>query len=120
MQQITVNKDELITILKENRINHQKLYDDAVVGYHEEVIEKLTEALDNAEAGSEYITNLKLSKPEHHIKDYDKIIGMLELSNESEIVLLPHEYDQYVADEWSWAGMTNSINTMYASKMSIK
>ena len=41
MQQITVNKDELITILKENRINHQKLYDDAVVGYHEEVIEKL-------------------------------------------------------------------------------
>ena len=117
MQQITVNKDELIAIVKKNRVEHQKLYEEAVLGYHVEVCDKLEDALREASCGEKYTTNLNMSKPEHHIKDYDKIIGMLELSNESDIILLPHEYDQYVADEWHWAGMTNTINAMYASKI---
>lgn len=120
MHTINVDKSDLIEILKENKTKHEELYDEAVIGYHEEVVEKLSVALDKAEAGEEYVTNLKMTKPEHHLKDYNRIIGMLELATETEIELNPNEYDQYVNDEWSWAGMTNSINAMYASKVSYK
>lgn len=117
MQQITVDKSELITVVKKNRTIHEELYNEAVEGYHMDVRERLEEALRLASCNEEYITNLNMSKPQSHVKDYDKIIGMLELSNETDIVLLPHEYDMYVEDEWSWAGMSNSINTMYAGKL---
>ena len=117
MHNINVNKGTLVGILKDNRKKHKELYNEAVLGYHIEVCEKLEDALRKASCGEEYITNLSMTKPEHHIKDYDRVIGMLELATETEIELNSGEYDQYVNDEWHWAGMTNSINTMYAAKM---
>jgi len=118
MHSINVNKDELLTILKENRSQHQHLYVEAVNGFHEEVRERLEEALRLASSDEKYITNLDLTSPQSHIKDYDRVIGMLELATETEIELNNNEYDQYVNDEWHWAGVSNSINMMYASKMS--
>lgn len=117
MHSINVNKDTLIGILKDNRKKHEELYDEAILGYHAEVREKLEDALRKASCGEEYITNLAMSQPQHQLKDYNRVIGMLELATETEIELTPNEYDQYVNDEWHWAGMTNSINTMYAAKM---
>ena len=120
MNSIKVDKSALITILKENRTTHEELYNEAVDGYHMDVCERLEEALRLASCNEKYITNLDMSRPQSHVKDYDKIIGMLELSNETEVELQSHEYDQYVDDEWHWASASNSINTMYANKMSIK
>jgi len=116
MHSINVDKNELIKILKENKDKHEKLYDEAVIGYRAEVCEKLEDALRKASCGEKYITNLEMSVPQHYLKDYDRIIGMLELATEKEIELNSGEYDQYVNDEWHWAGTTKSINTMYASK----
>jgi len=120
MHSINVDKNELIKILKENKTKHEELYNEAILGYHAEVREKLEDALRKASCGEKYITNLDMSVPQHNIKDYDRIIGMLELATETEIELNSGEYDQYVNDEWHWAGMTNSINNMYASKMLTK
>lgn len=117
MHNINVNKDTLIDILKDNRKKHEELYDEAVQGYHIEVCEKLEDALRRASCGEKYITNLEMSKPVHNLKDYNRVIGMLELATETEIELNSNEYDQYVNDEWHWTGMTNSINSIYAAKM---
>jgi len=118
MYNIDINKDELLAIVKKNKTKHQELYDMAVEGYKEEVKEKLEEALQLASSGEKYITDLNLSEPQSHIKEYDRVIGMLELSTSTEVTLDTNQYDQYVDDQWHWAGQTRSINTMYANKMS--
>jgi hypothetical protein len=51
-----------------------------------------------------------LQRPTSHIKEYDRVLDMLEASLDEEFELSDKEFSQYVRDEWSWK--TDFITTV--------
>jgi len=116
MNNIQVDKTELIGILEDNLKKHTTEYDEAIAGYHAEVVTRLTNALEKAKAGDEYIVNMALVQPQTFEKDYKTIIGMLNLDTVDLVELTEHEYKQYVLDEWHWSSSAKMLNSVYLSK----
>lgn len=113
MDQIRVNKSELLKIMKANLASHYDQFIKAQEGYRGLVVHKLDEALRDARTGREIRTHISLVAPEDHTKDYQCVIGMLELSLDDEINLGQREYAQYVDDEWGWKEEFVRTSTMY-------
>ncbi len=108
----TVNKAKLLEILKANREKHLTNYKAAVVAFKEKAQQELTRQLDNIKEGRKFDLTFALPRPVNYTKQYDKIIGIFELSNETERKITEQEYTQYVLDEWNWQA------TFYANSMS--
>ena len=102
MYTVKVERGKLLNILKENREKHRAIYKETLDGYQKEVIRHLQFALDQALAGEKFITNIKLIAPKDYTENYNRIIGMLELSIEDMVEIDDTEYRQYILDEWTW------------------
>lgn len=48
------------------------------------------------------LNGLNILAPEDHTDEYDKAIGMLEMSVDDTVLITHDEYRQYVLDEWFW------------------
>ena len=116
MQNIKVDKTKLIDILKNNLKTHTDEYNEALDGYHAEVTKCLTEALNKAIDGVEYVTHIRLDKPLTNTESYETVIGMLELDTSEIIELNEHEYRQYVQDNWDWSRNAKLVNSTYLGK----
>lgn len=103
MDTVNVNRLSLLEILRTNRDSHKKDYDVALTKYRYVATEKMKENLALAESGGEIKTHLDVRIPESHLDDYDRIIGMLELSVDETIPLTWQQYNTYVRDEWTWS-----------------
>lgn len=103
---VTVQKDELLTVLRKNRDNHRETFLKAQAGYRSAVEAALTQALDGICGGQSIAANLQrvttLLPPSEHTKDYDRVIRMLEMSTAKEITVSESQFTQYVLDDWSW------------------
>lgn len=99
---IRVNKKELIDKISVNRDGHRAVFEEALEGFHAAVIEKLNAALKDAKAGKRYKTYFDLPEPQDHTNDYDRVILMLEMSQDDEILLDERQFAQYVQDDWGW------------------
>lgn len=97
--EVRIKRDELIEKLKENRDSHAQLYKDAMEGYFVDTEKKLTKKLAELKAGK-VLSSISFSIPRDHTKEYDRLIKMLEMSQDVELVLSSHEFNQYVLDEW--------------------
>lgn len=108
MRTVNIPWQKLLDIVKANREKHMTEWADAVRGWTTETAERLAEealifqdAVDN-----NFPLCIELSgferKPVDHIKEYDRLIKMIELTDEEHIELNEHEFDQYVNDEWAW------------------
>lgn len=108
------NKAEVLKIVKENRKRHEKNYKAAVKIYQKEIVAEVKKIYDNArkekrvKCGHIYINT---TEPEQHLKDYDEVIEMLEMSTGDEIELNRENYRQFIKDEWKWSSSYQS-NTM--------
>lgn len=110
---ITVKKDKLLDELKKNRTVHADELQQAVAGYHKAVIDELAKMLGDAREGKEYRKVVNLAEPEDHLKDYDRVIRMLEMSVNDEIQVTETEFSQYVLDEWGWKGRFIATSSAY-------
>lgn len=110
-----VRKDELLTILKENRTNHKATFDKAVKYYGEELLRLLEQKLEEVKAGRKIAHALNLPVPEEHTGDYDRVIRMLEMSLDEELEMDEHQFDQYVNDIWDWQRSWASNTTAYTA-----
>lgn len=105
---------DLIEKIKTNREQHLLDYNKAIVGWRTEFAEtmfkhaKVCEGLADkvkSDANEDTIVypSIKLPiKPENHVKDYDRIIARLEMSQDDSIYLKHGDFDKYVLDEWRW------------------
>jgi len=119
MREVTVKKDKLLEILKTNRKTHMEDYIAAEKGYYEELVERHEAALVIAKQGPECDTpvpNIHLQSPTDHTPEYDKIIGMLEMDIDDEVVLREDEYSSFVDNDWDWKRNWDVSNTMYMQK----
>jgi hypothetical protein len=141
LQKIKVSKSELLTIVKENKQNHDEIYEAAEKGYWvdaEEHLKKLQkESLSvmkknyqksvkdlkkqvNKELRlveqkkREGFVYLRKPFPENHSDDYQGTIRRLELCVEPEVELENTEFDCYVRNKWQWKTSFLATNSSYA------
>jgi len=114
MDKITVNKNKLIEIIKNNRSRHIEEYKESWIGYkssYELYLKKLSihiqRELDSVRKNL-YTTGVNLDfyfkdpEPVSHEEDYNSIISMLELHSEDTVELSFKDHELYVRDNWAW------------------
>ncbi len=116
MNSVKVKRTELLTRIKNNRDAHRELFLKAQEGYREAMIEELDRMLKDAKEGRAIRRSVSMMEPQDHTKDYDRVIDMLEMSQDEIVEIQEHEFDQYVRDNWSWKALADTTNAMYAAR----
>lgn len=115
MQDISVDKAELLKILKENRAKHMKVYKDARAGYIRARMKEAQDWLELLDAGKLAPSATSHHRPEKHADDYDGVISMLEMDKGTTFRMDEHTYRMLVMDQWNWRGRTIARFSEYAA-----
>jgi hypothetical protein len=130
---MSFKKEEVIEILRENRAEHQKIYDEAIEGYRKKLVEALDKAIKMIEEKRDELEEKRLPKP--HLKDwplnglnvpgnslneYDTVLEMLQLTPDETIVLDQDQYNCYMKDNWHWMKDFLMSNSAYSSSAVMK
>ena len=115
---ITVKKNELLTVLLKNKSQHYDECNIAKKGYKLILIKKLVSLLQRAKRGrihtNEVVMELHtLQEPESHIKDYDRVIKMIQMCTKDELIVTEQEFQKYVMDDWEWKERFTTTNSAY-------
>lgn len=113
MNIVTVKRGQLLSILKENREKHREIFLKAIDGYRKHAIEHLSSMLQDAKDGKRIRRSLELPVPMDQTPEYDRVIGMLNMSIDDQITLSSNEFACYVQDDWSWKEQFTHSNTRY-------
>lgn len=114
MNDVKVNRIELLDVVKKNRDNHRKIFEEAVVGYREQAIKELGAHLKEARAGGRIRRTVTLVQPIDQTIEYDRAIKMLEMSVDDTVTLDEHTFQCLVMDDWGWKKTFLSANAMYS------
>jgi hypothetical protein len=117
MKEVTVNKQELLTILRQNRADHRAIFEEALDGFARTAERLLQQRLDLLRAGQRRTVQVILPVPEDHTTDYDRAIKMVEMSVGDTLTLAERDFAQYVMDDWGWQRefISNSYGSTRAS-----
>lgn len=115
MDRVTVKKDALLEALRTNREAHQGIFDEAVEGYQQEAERRLKAHLKEVRSGKMKQVAVFLDVPVNHTKDYDRIIKMVEMSVDDEIVLTQQNFSAFVMDDWTWKQQFLTSNSTYSA-----
>lgn len=112
MENIRVSKQELLTIVKQNREKHKAEYLESIKAYRVKAADLLNQELEKIVNGEKFQIRFDLVKPESHEKEYDLAIKMLEMSVDNVIEISEQEFNELINDEWNWK---YSFKTSYLS-----
>lgn len=115
MENIRINKQELLTIVKENRKKHKLEYSEAIKAYRVKAGDLLEQEVQKIINGEKFELRFNLQQPRSYIKEYDLAIQMLEMSIEDSVEISDYEFRQLVNDEWDWK---ESFRSSYLSNSS--
>lgn len=118
-------RDELKKKITDNRDQHIKDYEKAIVGWRKEFAVVMTKHVEACNALIEKVVDAPADqveykypslpvKPENHSKDYDRIIARLGMEQESKIYLKHSDFNKYVLDEWRWKEAFSEALSNYA------
>ena len=114
---IVVYKAELVNTLKQNRETHITEHEKALSGWRTKMTAACMETSQKSDKGELKDFPRKLSKlrdvPTTQIKDYDRVIQMLEMHTEDTITLNAQDFSRYVQDEWAWKESFTLSNSHY-------
>lgn len=114
---IVVEKEALINTLKQNRETHITEYEEALAGWRTKMTAACMETSQKADKGELKDFPRALSKlndvPDSHVKDYDRVIQMLEMDTQDKITLNAQDFSRYVQDEWAWKERFDLSNSAY-------
>jgi hypothetical protein len=102
MDQVKVAKDHVYCIVEENRKKHRAEFEKALEGWKSACILVLESNLEALRSGRAQRVFINEPPPEDHTRDYDRVLRMLEMSVEDEVVLPAQSFEQFVLDEWGW------------------
>lgn len=111
--EVVVDKEELLTVLRGNRAKHREIFLKAQEGFRKRAIQELDRSLADARAGNEIRLAVHLPIPEDHTGDYDREIRMLEMHIEHTVKIRAQLFDQIVMDHWGWSGIFNATSSPY-------
>lgn len=110
-----IEKVQLLEVLASNRAKHRAIFEEAVEGYRKKAIAMLNENLDAIKANKNHRVGVYLQVPEDHTRDYDRIIKMVNMSTDNEIVLQETDFKSYVMDDWQWTQQFLTSNAVYSA-----
>lgn len=113
---VKVERLKLLEIVTKNAANHKRTFDEAHAEYRRQVVAKYREYALQAEAGGEVHTYIHLEAPEDHTKAYERVVGMLKMSQEAELHITETQYQEYVDDEWGWKPKFNFTSSSYLAQ----
>lgn len=126
MRNVKVKKTYLLATVEKNRETHIREYKEACLGYREQALEKISEAVDclkrqvsvlkDGEAIELAAIHFSLPPPKSHSDDYDQVISMLRMSVEDVIELDRESFSQYVMDNWEWRNQWEGTKASYAMR----
>jgi hypothetical protein len=116
MNPLKVRKGELLTIMRANREQHRETFERALAKYHERMVEHLAQMLDDAKNNRPVSHRIDMPIPEDHTGDYDRVIKMLELAIDEEIVLHEQDANCYVMDQWAWSAAWAGSTVAYLAQ----
>jgi hypothetical protein len=116
MKPIRVNKSNLIDILQKNRDAHKAIFVEAMENFRKMAIETLEENLKNAKSGKPLVLHVNLTIPRDMTREYDRVIKMLNMSEDAEIFLEEDDFQQYVQDDWGWKQQFLHTNSVYSAR----
>lgn len=118
MNEIKMNRLELLEIVKGNSVKHIAAYNESVQDYLALVLKATQAALKTAKTGDlEKIKRIKPipASPKSYEDSYRRGIRMLELSVDDVIEVQEDVFNQLVLDEWQWKHAFEASSSMYKS-----
>lgn len=113
MNNVTVNREELIKRLETNRTAHRDVFLEAQKRYRELAIAELDAMLAEARAGKRIRRSVTLIEPQDHTSDYDLVLDMLGMEVGETIAISQQEFSCYARDEWAWRQQWTATNATY-------
>jgi hypothetical protein len=118
---ITVNREDLLSRLRDNKIAHAAEYAVSMKGWQVEVREALEEV---AAECTRLLTSGNFArttdavferpeKPQDWSGEYTKAIRMFEVEVDKTIELEGDEINAYIHDEWTWSNHAKHLNRGY-------
>lgn len=120
MKSVSVDKAKLVETLKTNRDEHRANFEEALEGWAKAVVAEIDRLREDALAKRKINQYISHTRPEDHTDDYDRVIAMLEWSNEGEVVLTEQEFAHYVQDNWGWSEGWTISNSAYSASLAQK
>lgn len=130
---MSFDKAEAIKILKENRAEHEKIYNEAVEGYRQALNDALWDMeiaikaklaeLDTKRLPEPHLKKYPLSGlniPGNSLNEYDTVLEMLALTTDEIIVLNQDQYSCYMKDNWYWMKEFLINNSAYSTMAAMK
>ncbi|HSV08538.1 MAG TPA: hypothetical protein VLI07_18625 [Candidatus Binatus sp.] len=115
MNSVMVRKDELLEKITANRKAHRAIFEEAVEGYRKTAIEQLERHIEQIKEGRVIHVVVQLPRPEDHTHEYDRIIAMLEMHIDDEILIEEQDFAAYVMDDWHWKRQFLTTNSAYSA-----
>lgn len=115
MRDITVEKHDLVTKVKENREAHRAIFLEAVEGYRKEAVRQLEAHIDRIRNGDLPEVRVVLPAPSDHTADYDRVLAMLGWETAATIKIGEDDFASYVMDDWHWKRQFLTTNSAYSS-----
>lgn len=116
MEQVKVNKNDLLEKLRKNRAEHREIFEEASQAFRKKVIQVLDERLADAREGKRIVLRMDLVQPMDQTEEYDQAITMCEMSVDNEIILSYDNFRNYILDKWSWRDQFIASNARYSAK----
>ncbi len=116
MEKMNFRIDYLVEKIDENRKAHEAAFREALAECRLEYIKRCQDQLEyfaNNMADADFEPQIKFIKPANHLKDYDRVLEMLNNTTVDEIQLSPQDFDRYVMDVWEWSDHWKAINSTY-------
>jgi hypothetical protein len=115
LDEVRVKKTELLKRVQENRDEHRKIFEEALEGWKKKVTKDLEDAVEDAKAGRDYRFRFNNPKPVDHTDDYDSVIELLKMSQDTEFVLARLDFECFVMDKWGWQRDFLTLSSAYGS-----
>lgn len=110
---VKVSKSSLRNTIQINRDAHRAEFEQALEGYRIACITALERNLAALKTGKAERVFINEQLPEDHTSDYDRVLKMLAMSVEQDVVLSSENFDQYVLNNWHWRHVWVASNTKY-------
>jgi hypothetical protein len=118
MNQITVDKTELLAKLEQNRADHRRIFEEALKGFQRESLSELYAEIDRIRKGINRSVYVAKPIPKDHTRDYDRAIAMVNMAVGDTISLSERDFAQYVMDDWGW--QKEFLNNTYGSTYAVE
>lgn len=117
MKTVNINKNVLLENIKKNRDLHMQEYAAACEGYRVKAKLLLQERIADLDAGKTVdLEFVGVMPPMNHKQAYDRVVSMLEYSEDATILLSAEDFAQYMMDQWHWTDHFKNATAMYSGR----